>query len=66
MTSGSSQLATAALVAVLSASAVGALVLGMRPRRRTIAEVRSTLQPSNGLGDPVRSLDRGDRGDRGD
>ena len=30
---------TAVLVSILMASAVGALVLGVRPRRRTIAEV---------------------------
>ncbi|MFN8023884.1 MAG: hypothetical protein U0Q03_20295 [Acidimicrobiales bacterium] len=41
----------AALVAsILMASAVAALVLGLRPRRRTIAEVRSRLQPSTGPG----------------
>lgn len=44
-------LPTATLVALLMASAAAALVLGVRPRRRTIAEVRSILQPSNGLGD---------------
>ncbi len=38
---------TAVVVSILMASAVGALVLGVRPRRRTIAEVRSILQPSN-------------------
>ena len=45
---------TAVLVSILMASAVGALVLGVRPRRRTIAEVRAILQPSNLLGDRAR------------
>ncbi|MCX6520590.1 MAG: hypothetical protein NTZ21_07995 [Actinobacteria bacterium] len=47
---------TAALVSILMASAVVALVLGVRPRRRTVAEVRSILQPSNGLGDRARGI----------
>lgn len=42
---------TAVFVSILMASAVGALVLGVRPPRRTIAEVRSILQPSNLLVD---------------
>lgn len=41
---------TAFLVSILMASAVASLVLGLRPRRRTIAEVRSILQSSNGPG----------------
>ena len=48
-----SPLPAASLIALLMASAASALVLGVRPRRRTIAEVRSILQPSNGLGDRV-------------
>lgn len=43
-------LATALAVGALLVSAVAALVLGLRPRRRTIAEVRSILQPSSGPG----------------
>ena len=46
----------AALVSILMASAVVALVLGVRPRRRTVAEVRSILQPSNGLGERARGI----------
>ncbi len=45
---------TAVVVSILMASAVGALVLGVRPRRRTIAEVRSILQPSNLFVDRAR------------
>ncbi len=45
---------TAVAVSILMATAVGALVLGVRPRRRTIAEVRSILQSSNLLGDRAR------------
>lgn len=47
---------TAALVSILMTSAVVALVLGVRPRRRTVAEVRSILQPSNGLGDRAHGI----------
>lgn len=46
-------LPTALLASILMASAVAALVLGLRPRRRTIAEVRSRLQPSTGPGGGV-------------
>jgi Flp pilus assembly protein TadB len=44
-------LPTAFVVSIVMASAVAALVLGVRPRRRTIAEVRSIMQPSNLPGD---------------
>jgi Flp pilus assembly protein TadB len=43
-------LPAALLASLFMASAVAALVLGLRPRRRTIAEVRSRLQPSTGPG----------------
>ena len=43
-------LTTALVVGALAVSAVAALVLGLRPRRRTIADVRSILQPSSGAG----------------
>ena len=46
-------LPAALLASILMASAVAALVLGLRPRRRTIAEVRSRLQPSTGPGGGV-------------